>query len=112
MLSIFKNYISSKKLTAISTDDTIFKAIQSLYSKYYNNSGIKLVRCNSFLRDISDIDDQEKLIRDYHLNSNHRGITETLDHLKRHSYFPAKKNRISRVINGCEICHKLKYEAK
>lgn len=110
IIDIIKNYVGPKRLTGVFTDDNTFKIIQSVYSKFFNGSGIKLIRCMAMLQDITEIDTQEKIIREYHEKSNHRGITETFEHLRRNYYSPDLKNNITRVINNCNICSVNKYE--
>lgn len=110
IISIFKNYLNSKRLTAVLTDDNTFRVIQSVYSNYFNHSKIKLVRSTVLLKDVIERDDQEKLVREYHENWHHRGITESLDHLKRNFYFPNMKHIISTVISNCDTCQRLKYD--
>lgn len=97
-------------MTAVLTDDSTFKIVQYVYSKYFSNSQFKLVRCNTKLVDLVDIDQEDKLIQEYHRKSNHRGINESFEHLKREYYFPNIKTAITRIINNCEICQKYKYD--
>ena len=113
IVNIFKDFLSTKRVSAILTDDTTFKTVQSVYSSYFSsNKHLKLVRCNIFLEDVTEKDTQEKIIRDYHKYSNHRGIIETFNHLKRKYYFPNMKHTITSTINSCEICQKQKYDRK
>lgn len=108
---ILKQYLVPNKLSAIMSDDDTFKVVQNTYSKYFaHNRLFKLIRCKIFLKDIRTNDDQDKLINDYHNNNNHRGIQETLLHLKRDYYFPYMKNKITQCINHCNICQTLKYD--
>lgn len=108
---ILKKYLIPNKLTAIYTDDKIFELVQSSYSKFFSNSKIfRLVRCVKKLIDITDSDEQETLIKNYHEKSNHRGIEESYFHLKRKYYFPFMKKKIIQTINNCEICQTLKYD--
>lgn len=92
IIEILKSYLVPKRTTAILTDDDTFQIVQSVYSKYFSNHKFKLVRCKHLVKDIIDTDIQEKLIRDYHSSSNHRGISESLLHLKRDYYFPKERN--------------------
>lgn len=103
-------YLIPKKTIGIHADDTTFKLIQSTYSKFFNNSTSKLVRCKVILKDVENIDSQEQLIIEYHNQSIHRGINETLLHLKREYYFPKMKEKITRILNNCQICSFNKYE--
>lgn len=81
------------------------------FSKHFSNRKIfKLVRCKELLHDLIDSDIQDKTIRAYHIKSNHKGINETFQHLRRTYYFPHMKTKIRKIINNCEICQILKYE--
>lgn len=108
---IFQKFFPANKLLAIYSEDEIFHIIQSVYSKYFaNNKIIRLVRCTELLNDVKDNDEQDKIIRDYHIANNHRGIQETFLHLKRDFYFPFMKNKIIATINNCDTCQTLKYD--
>lgn len=68
------------------TDDDTFSLIQEVYSKYFSrNKTFKMVWCTEPLKDERK---EAKIINDYHKNNNHKGINETLLHLKRENYFP------------------------
>lgn len=104
------NLIRNKKI-AILAKDEIFKIIQNSYKKYFaSKKNFKIVRCMTLVKDIFEVDHQEQIINDYHKKSNHRGISETLEHLKRSCYFPNMKNTITSIINKCETCATNKYE--
>lgn len=108
---ILKRYLAPNRLTAIYTGDEIFKSLQSTYSKFFSQSKLfKLIRCTEVLEDITDNDKQDQIIQDYHNNNNHRGINETLLHLKRDYFFPFMKNKIGQVINNCQVCQTCKYD--
>jgi len=112
LTDILKEFCNKKELYAILTDDETFKNIQALYSEFFCNGRFKLIRCMTLVKDITELDLQEKIIREYHKKSNHRGISETLEHIKREYYFPLMKNIITKIINSCDICMKLKYERR
>lgn len=57
------------------------------------------------LTDIKSNDEQDKIIRDYHITNNHRVIHETFLHLKRGYYFSFMKNKITSSLNICETCN-------
>lgn len=113
MTEIFRQHIPSKKLCAIMSDDENFRILQSTYSKFFSNNKLfKLVRCKVMLTDIKDIAEQDRLISEYHVNHNHRGIQESYEHLKREYFFPYMKNKIASYINLCETCQTLKYDRR
>ena len=89
LTELFKKFLVPKKMTAIFTNDDIFRTIQTVYTKYFSkNKSFKIVRCTEKLIDVEEEDVQESLIREYHKKHNHRGINETVAHLKREYYFP------------------------
>lgn len=82
-----RTYLIPKATIGVLAYDNIFNLIKSTFSKYFINSTSKLVRCKVLLKDIEDTDTQEQLITDYHNKSVHRGINETVSHLKRNISF-------------------------
>lgn len=99
------------KTVAIFAPDDIFKIIEESYNNYFfENDLYKIVRCNIWLTEITNPNDQENEIRAYHLNTNHRGIDETYNHLKRDIYFPHLKDTITKIIKNCDTCLTLKYD--
>lgn len=65
--------------------------------------------CDNFGRN-SNINEQNKRIQDYHCVSKHRGIDETVIHLKRIYYFDNMKSKITSFINTCKTYFEFKYE--
>ena len=111
MIDILKKFFPHRKQTAVYTTDEIFSILQTTFSKYFSqNKSLRLLRCTEILKDIRKPDEQEHVIRDYHNRSNHRGINETLLHLKREYYFPHMKEKIEKTLNFCDHCKKLKYD--
>lgn len=111
IIQIFKKFIPSGKLTAISSDELTFRTIQLVYSKYFSNGKqFRIIRCTKILIDITDTDKQVELIRKSHENRNHRGINETYEYLRRQYYFPYMQSIINKTLNNCEICNTLKYD--
>lgn len=108
LIELIKQFVNPNKQTAILTDDVTFKTITSLHQRFFNH--YKLIRCMKLINDVTSSDEQDKLISDYHDKSNHRGITETLEHLKRDYYFPNLKSKITHIINSCDVCLRTKYE--
>jgi len=67
--------LKTNKTFAIFAPDDIFKIIEESYNNYFfENDLYKIVRCNIWLTEITNPNDQENEIRAYHLNTNHRGI--------------------------------------
>jgi len=110
LIDIITDHLNTKRVTAVLTDDNTFKIFQTAFSKFFADKGLKVVRSMSLLEDVTELDIQEHIINNYHSKSNHRGINETHNHLKREYYFPKMLQLITRIINKCEVCLKNKYE--
>lgn len=111
VLDVLKKTLKPNKTCTIYASDNIFKIVQDVFSEHFLHKKLfKLLRCATLLKDITNPTDQEKIVNDYHNNSNHRGIDETLMHLKRTVYFPYMKNKIAQIIKNCEVCLTLKYD--
>lgn len=109
--NILKQTLKPHRTSAVFADDHIFNIIERAFAIYFSHSSkFKMIRCLSFLLEISNNTDQNKMILDYHLNNNHRGINETLLHIKREYFFSHMKNKIAQLIRKCETCLKLKYD--
>jgi len=107
---ILREILALSRIHAIFATDSIFKLIQEAYLKYFQN--YKIIRCKYLLTDVTTTLEQQSVVTDYHLKNNHRGIEETLNHLKRTLYFPYMKQKITQIINQCDICQKLKYDRR
>lgn len=71
----------------------------------------KLIICSDKLTDvILDKDKEEKMSYHHVYKTGHRGITTTIDSLKRHYYWPNLDKAVTNYINMCNICQKAKYE--
>lgn len=111
IVNILKQSLKPNKTCAAFAPDHVFLMVEKAYQTYFStNNTLKLIRCLSFLREITDSSEIEKIITDYHVNSNHRGVDETYLHLKRQQFFPHMKEKITRLIRECETCLKLKYD--
>jgi transposase InsO family protein len=89
-------------------DKTLETKFRTISNHLFNNN-VKIIKCNSFLHDIEDSKEQDKLIEDYHLKT-HNGITESYNHLSSKYYWPNMKVKINQIINKCEICLAAKYD--
>lgn len=112
LVSIMKNHLNPKAVNAINVENTeLFLKIQDIYRTHFSrNKAFKIVRCTKIVKDIVDELEQDSIIKNYHTQSNHRGITESYEHLKRTIFFPNLKVKITLNINQCDICQTEKYE--
>lgn len=114
IIRIFRLYLSPSSTTAIHCEDNdSFLKIQDVYRKFFSRGKhFKLVKCTKILIDLISESEQDEEIKKYHEYSNHRGITETLLHLKRTFYFPNMKSKIQKFINLCTTCQEIKYDRR
>lgn len=71
----------------------------------------KLLICSLKLTDVMTQNDQQDKMNYHHVyKTGHRGITTTLDSLKRNYYWPTMTKDVTNYINNCIICQKSKYE--
>lgn len=92
--------------------EELILTIQEVYCKYFAYSRLhRAIRCTILLPDIVG-KEQKEVVKDYHLKSNHRGIEETLAHLKRRVFFLHMKQMITQIINNCDSCQTQKYDRR
>lgn len=84
-----------------------------VYLENFSQTGPKLIRCLKRVNTVTDIEEQILIIQNHHLGkTNHRGINETLDHLKKNYYWKNMKKSVSDFINSCDTCQRSKYARK
>lgn len=92
-------------------EDPIYEKFSSILQKHFKNSEIQMVKCNKKLIDVLDEDEILQTIRNHHEGkTNHRGIEETLQRIKKNYYWPNQHKSIQTFINECELCQKTKYD--
>ena len=79
----------------------------------FHKESYKIVKCEYVLEDIDSIEEQIQILITYHEGkTNHRGILETYQKLKRRYYWPKAYHDIQKTINNCETCQNNKYERR
>ena len=92
-------------------DPEIYEPFSLVVQKYFEWPFIKFKKCNTKLLDVTDKKDIHDIIQKYHEGkSNHRGIEETTERIKKTYYWPNLKNAVQLFINNCEICQQSKYD--
>lgn len=85
------------------------EAIISLFQK----GTVKFYECTKRVTYVRDETQQREAVLKYHEGKNsHRGIKETLIHLKRNLYWENMDQTVSSIINSCDICKKMKYDRR
>lgn len=60
-----------------------FCTIEETLKEYFLPTQLyKVIRCSTLLEDITDPNEQELKMRQYHVANNHKGIDKTVAHLK------------------------------
>lgn len=91
----------------------IIADLTRVYSEHFTKSMFKLIRCSRMINTVKDVDEQILFVRNHHEGkTNHRGVDETLQYLKRNYYWLNMKDSVSRYINSCDICLRTKYARK
>jgi len=88
-----------------------YQKFASVMMEVFKESTIRMTKYTKFAQDITDIDQINDIISNYHLGkTNHRGINETYEKLKRTYFWPNQKKSIQEYINRCEVCMTTKYD--
>lgn len=90
--------------------DEFYKQFNKVYLERFSEKGPKLIRCTKLINTVIDKEEQILLIKNHHEGkTNHRGISETLEYLKRNYFWIGMKKEITNYINCCDICQRAKY---
>lgn len=93
--------------------DELYNIFNKIYLEHFSEKGPKLLRCMKLVNTVTEKDEQIMLIKNHHEGkTNHRGINETLEHLRKNYYWINMKSDITEFINSCEICNRAKYARK
>lgn len=91
----------------------LYIAFNNVYLEKFSEKGPKLIKCTKLNNTIKDLEEQIMLIKNHHEGkSNHRGITETIEYLKRNYYWIGLKDTVTNFINACDTCNRAKYARK
>ncbi|KAI5756150.1 hypothetical protein M8J77_022526 [Diaphorina citri] len=113
IIKFIKEYINPKVKYHLFFESTGYEEFSRTLQKFFTNSGINLVKCNTFLTDITEENQQIDIIRNQHESlTNHRGIEETSRAIRQNYYWPNLTNTVQNYINNCEICQTTKYDRK
>ncbi|KAL1140041.1 hypothetical protein AAG570_007018 [Ranatra chinensis] len=65
------------------------------------------------VRTVTDMTEQEQIVREYPVGqTNHRGVTEAVKHLRRRRYWSAMPRTVAKVIAQCKTCAEAKYKRR
>lgn len=108
-ITLFKNHFHPTQINAIIIDDSLFNIFITTYNEVFRTN-LKIVKCTTILEDVEDEIQLTEIIKNEHLDKNHRGINAVFEELKLKIYNPKLKLRITQFINNCEICNIEKYD--
>lgn len=91
--------------------ENIYEPFCEVVRRNFVYPSYKLFKCKTKLEDVERDDDKERIIQMYHESkTNHRGINETEERIKKLYYWPNMKETIRQYINECETCQITKYD--
>lgn len=109
-----KNYIRPKiKYFFYFEDESHRQQFPEVARVLFQKGTVKFYECTKRVVYVEDEKEQRDIILKYHEGKNtHRGIKETLVHLRRTYYWNKMDQTVSSIINSCELCKKMKYDRK
>lgn len=112
IIQLIKDYAQEGKIHVYCNDE-IYKLLSKIYLENFNKHALEIVRCMKRVEIIKNPERQiEIVIQNHEGKSNHRGIAETIERIKRNFYWKHLDNTVSKIINNCEICQKSKYDRR
>ncbi|XP_039293950.1 uncharacterized protein LOC120353595 [Nilaparvata lugens] len=97
-------------------------ALYDEYERIFNNfknvlletfDSIKLKRYKRMNLDVTQNDEQNQVISNYHEGKTfHRGINESYNQIRRKYYWPSMLQDMTGYINKCAVCLKVKYDGR
>lgn len=111
LVQLIKEYIHPKVKYGIYFETNVYDKFSKIVMNNFTSSEIDITSYTKRLIDVLNETDQIELISKYHQGcTNHRGIDETYERIKREYYWPNLRTSIQKIINNCELCLKCKYE--
>lgn len=83
---------------------------QEIIKLFSNNENLKFRKCKFLAAEMKNEEETFERIENYHSKTNHRGINENYEEMKKEVYYPKLKILIQRYINNCEVCNLAKYD--
>lgn len=104
-----KRYIKPKiKYFLYFEDDAHRKQFTEIIISLFKKDTVRFYECTERVVYIEDEGEQKAIVLKYHHGKTcHRGIKETVLHIKRTYFWPNMEQVVSAVINSCESCRKM-----
>lgn len=111
IINFVKSYLVPQVKYNLYFENDFYERFVTSVAKNFKNTELNLVKCNTKLLDVICEEEIPEIIDAYHISkTNHRGINETYEQIKRKYYWPNIKGHVQNFINQCEICLKTKYD--
>lgn len=92
-------------------DHELYEPFCEVVRKNFKWPSFKFKRCLTKLADVTNEEEIAEIVKNYHEGkTNHRGIEETQNKVKKRYYWPHLTTSVQTYINECEICQQSKYE--
>lgn len=79
----------------------------------FRKGTVQLYECTERVMNVTDEKEQEDIVMKYHQGKTcHRGIKETISHLKRVYFWNNMEQTVTSIINTCETCKRMKYDRR
>ena len=92
-------------------DSEAREIIRNLFERREIGQRCEIIECEKRLETVRDEDRQTDIIRNHHEGlTNHRGINETIEQLRRTYYWIKLRQTVRDFILQCEICNRAKYD--
>lgn len=89
------------------------RQFSNVFINLFAKGTVDMTECTKRVVHIEDESMQKEIIIKYHEGKTvHRGIKETVKRIKRNFYWNKMNETVSAVINGCELCQRMKYDRK
>lgn len=109
-----KSYIRPKIKYFFYFEDALHrKQFSEVTLLLFQKGTVKFYECTKRVVYVDNEEEQRNIVLKYHEGKNsHRGIKETLVHLRRTYYWNNMDQTVASIINACELCKKMKYDRK
>lgn len=113
VINFVKTYVVPKIKYHLYFESDCYERFCTVLMKYFKESEINFVKCSEKLLDVTEVDEIKEIIENYHIGkTNHRGLDETENQIKRIYYWPNMRKKIQEYINKCDLCQTTKYDRR
>ena len=110
---ILRDYGNNKDTFHVYCNDELYQLVCRIYLEKFIRKGMKLIRCLRRVEIVKDQERQLEIITQCHEGkSNHRGITETIERIKRNYSWKNLQQMVAKSVNACEYCQRTKYDRR